>query len=63
MRGTIAKRIRKQIYGEDYSPRYRKYTMRERFLDEVKNLRMWANVHADDRRQRYQQAKRAYLRG
>jgi hypothetical protein len=29
MTGKKAKKCRKEIYGEDFSPRYRKYTMDE----------------------------------
>ncbi len=50
MRGKVAKRLRKEIYGADYSPRFRKYA--------------WTGIggiKSDDRRHRYQVIKRQYL--
>ena len=68
MRGTVAKRMRRKIYGVDFSPRARSYS--------VKWVKAWKRIpspkdkdkfdwiqvdrpiiHADAMRQRYQQEK------
>lgn len=52
MNGKQAKRIRRQVYGDDFSPKFRQYGA-------GKGL---ARI-ADPRRQAYQKAKREYTRG
>jgi hypothetical protein len=47
MRGTKAKRLRKTIYGKDFSPTYRKYYRTAT-----------GQIIADDKLQAYQKAKR-----
>lgn len=53
MRGKVAKKIRKLIYGDDKSPRARKY-----YKD-----RNTYSVISDETHQKYQKAKSAYTRG
>lgn len=48
MRGTVAKRIRKRIYGEDGSPKVRKY----------KRSRKTGELSAGELRRLYQQQKK-----
>jgi hypothetical protein len=48
--GKIAKRIRREIYGTDYSPRHRSYTNKS------------GQIVADDRRRAYQRAKKEVSR-
>ncbi len=50
MRNTVAKKIRKEIYG-DFSTRMRKYTVSSKGV-----------CHADNRRKTYQQAKKDHTR-
>jgi len=53
MRGTVARRIRRQIYG-DHSPRARSYFFIRRNSSQIV---------ADGRRDAYQKAKRSYKEG
>ncbi len=59
MRGTIAKRLRKEVYGEDFSPRHREYTW-----DSVKRVgvRLFGvgKLNSDKRRREYQKLKKEY---
>lgn len=52
MNGKRAKAIRREVYGDDYSPKFRQY----------KAGRGLARI-ADPRRQAYQKAKKAWTRG
>ena len=52
MRGTVAKRIRKIVYGEDLSPKFREY--QDDFKTNV--------IKADLKRHEYQQVKAAYTK-
>jgi hypothetical protein len=54
MRGKVAKRIRKAIFGTDLSPRARKYRQHPRIP---------GTCIADEKRQGYQALKRAYRQG
>jgi hypothetical protein len=47
MNGKKARKRRKEIYGEDFSPRYRKYTMDEN-----------DQIYAGEKRLAYQHLKR-----
>lgn len=51
MRGTVAKEIRRRVYGSDFSPKHRKYTG-ERGMQ----------CHADDKRKLYQILKKDHTR-
>ena len=71
MRGTVAKRIRKEIYGKDYSPRDRQYKVKVEVVEEEVNVSLMkrvkrrfkkAIVFEAGRRALYQKAKRAYKR-
>jgi hypothetical protein len=48
MRGTKAKKIRKIVYGNEYSPRHRKYWRHE----------ITGQIISDDRRREYQKTKK-----
>jgi len=67
MRGATARAIRRAIY-EDYSPRLREYSQREhkkptgKFDKKGKPIMMRVfEFAADERRQRYQRAKKEHL--
>lgn len=51
MRGKKAKRLRKMAYGEEFSPKFRKYTTDSK-----------GTVHADPRRIVYQHLKKGASR-
>ena len=53
MRGTVAKRLRKAIFGTDFSPRAREHRQHPRTT---------GTCIADEKRQAYQALKRGYLR-
>ena len=48
MNGRVAKRLRREVYGRTYSPRFRSYQL------------AGGQLIADVRRQAYQQLKREY---
>jgi hypothetical protein len=48
MRGAKAKKLRKMVYGKDFSPKHREYY----------KLTATGQIVADDKRQSYQKAKR-----
>ncbi len=69
MRGVVAKRLRKEAYGKDGSPRFREYKLSqagfswfERLADGVKKKvrEKVYHVRADDARSRYQRLKREW---
>lgn len=64
MRGTVAKRIRRQVYG-DQSPGQRQYRggWVRRAVKGARKLVWTGPVQAQGLRRRYQEAKRAYKRG
>jgi len=49
MNGKVAKKCRRMIYGEDFSPRYRQYSILKT-----------GQIIADQLRRRYQFLKRIY---
>ena len=51
MRGKVARMLRKEIYGEEYSPRYRKYFRKQEHT---------RSFIADDRRRAYQKLKKDF---
>ncbi len=51
MRGTVAKRIRKKVYGTDLSPKYRKLFIQKNGM-----------IVADEKRMEYQNTKRDHLK-
>ncbi|HUT19270.1 MAG TPA: hypothetical protein VM366_08925 [Anaerolineae bacterium] len=55
MRGTVARRLRQIVYGDDFSPRAKTYSQ-----DRVNTMpgRVGYITHADKRRQGYQALKR-----
>jgi len=78
MRATVAKRIRRNVYGKDFSPRARDYTegvktsqwymAPDTARGKIGNLiRKWFKVSgvikADFLRRQYQDKKRAHSRG
>ncbi len=70
MRGTVAKRIRKQVYGDDFSPRDRKYKANVRsvkknvqgFTRVMERVFKRATVFDAGLRSIYQRTKKAYKR-
>lgn len=52
MRGTVAKRLRREVYGKDESPRFREYRQATR----------WTTIAADTQRRYYQQLKREHYK-
>ena len=65
MNGRQAKRIRRQVYGDDFSPKFREY--KKITADKgVDGLLIFGvtpgQIVADPRRQAYQKAKRRYTR-
>lgn len=71
MRGKRAKQIRKEIYGDDYSPRKREYKAKVEVVEEEVNVSLMkrvkrkfkkAIVFEAGRRALYQKAKKAYKR-
>ena len=48
MRGTVAKRLKKQVYGDSYSYRYRKYFSNN------------GQIVSDDKRRLYQELKKEH---
>lgn len=54
MRGTVARKLKKVAYGDDFSPRARKYSPHPGGT---------GAIISDRRRQDYQRLKRAYTRG
>ncbi len=62
MRAKLARRLRREIYGTDLSPRARKY-----FVGDPKKMRLPKCLAgcciADARRRAYQAIKKAYKRG
>lgn len=66
MNGKRAKAIRGEVYGDDFSPKFRKYTgeNRQKLSDWMITWR-WnqvGTITADPRRQAYQKAKKAWTR-
>jgi len=53
MNGKVAKKIRKIVYGEDFSPKFRKY-----FRDTKSG-----NIISDEKRKLYQLTKKLYNHG
>lgn len=53
MRGTVARAIRKTVYGEEMAPRFRKY----------RRFRATGVVIADDFRRRYNMLKKDHMKG
>jgi hypothetical protein len=53
MNGATARKIRKIVYGTDFSNRYRKY----------KRSKMTGAIIADEKRRRYQKIKKEYIKG
>ena len=68
MRGTVAKRIRKQIYGDMSLRAERKYTWRKLLSGHSGGYRdkdgnKYSSLVLTGKRQEYQDAKRDYVRG
>jgi hypothetical protein len=57
MRATVAKRLRKQVYGDDLSP------LRKQRVMTMESVRGGSREHAGDLRRHYQRLKRAHTRG
>ena len=66
MNGRQAKRIRRQVYGDDFSPKFRRYTGENRRTDPYAYggpvVNQFGTITADPRQQAYQKAKREYTR-
>ena len=66
MNGRVAKLIRRQVYGEKYSPRHRDYKAnvraKEGFVKGVKRMFKSMTIFDAGLRSAYQKAKREYNR-
>ena len=67
MRGTVAKRIRRRVYG-DNSFRQRRYEGRRNpdkivVVNGAPTVRKTLVVHADETRKKYQRTKKEYANG
>lgn len=72
MRATVARRLRKLVYGADDSPRFRKYRLFQRghSLRTMPDGKGYKNIFvqayfiiSDPQRRKYQKLKRDYLNG
>lgn len=66
MNGKRAKAIRREVYGDDFSPKFRKYTGENRrtvlYAYGGPMVNQVGTITADPRRQAYQKAKKAWTR-
>lgn len=66
MNGKVAKQIRRQVYGEKYSPRHRDYKANVRrkdgLLGKVKKVFTTVTIFDAGLRSAYQKAKKEYNR-
>ena len=66
MNGKQAKRIKRLVYGKDYSPKFREYRKINAGskLGKVfpRNTVLTGQIIADPRRQAYQKAKQEYMK-
>lgn len=63
MNGKRAKAIRQEVYGDDYSPKFRQYKGESRLFDKYsRTWNQYGSIQADPRRQAYQKAKKAWTR-
>ena len=58
MRAIVAKRLRKLVYGQDDSPRFRKYSL----FRGGHSLRTAYFIISDPQRRKYQRLKKEYLK-
>lgn len=68
MNGKQAKRIRREVYGDYYSPKFREYYGENRRKEwsypyNKPIVNQFGTITADHRRQAYQKAKREYTQG
>jgi hypothetical protein len=64
MNGKQAKRIRREVYGDDFSPKFRRYTGVNRMRSQYAYggpghmVNQYGTIAADPRRQAYQKMKK-----